>query len=213
VNYCDPSDIYAYGVPRGTTPNPGRVCAEFETNVVVLDVHGFAEGDAVIFRPAGAATMPVGLVEGTTYYASPISESSFALKDAPGGIAVTFTASLDPVLVVSPLPIAEAIAWASRVCDDSIPAHAMPLDDGATVPEILRYTCAELAAGKLLAVMGASSTSLAETIAAAARRLERWGKGVPMRGADVPTQTNLTVTAVATAAPSDPRGWRRFGGL
>lgn len=209
--YCTASDLYAFGVPRGTTPNPGRVLQSAASNVFTLDVHGFGEGDAVLFQPAGGGDLPAGLAAGTTYYASPLTEHTFRVRSSAGGSLVTFTDAEDPIMVLSPLPIAESIAWADRMIDDWIPAHAVPID--SAVPEIVRMTSAELAAGKLLAVMGAASQSLSDTADRAQKRLERWGKGVPLPGPSESNPARTNLAAVATAQAADTRGWRRFGGL
>lgn len=208
--YCSESDIYDHGIARGSTPNPGRVIESAIDGLCTLDVHGFADNQLVTLRPAGDGDMPVGLTAGTGYFVYFESESTFRLRSVADGAALDFDA-VDPLVVVTPLPVAAAIAWASQMIDDMIPAHAVPIE--GNVPPIVAFTCAELAAGKLLAVMGASSVSLAETVDNARKRLERWGKGVPLPGAaeDNPARTNLA--AVATATCPDTRGWRRFGGL
>lgn len=208
--YCAPSDLYSFGVPRGATPNPGRVVASALSNVFTLDVHGFATGEPVLFAQAGAAALPAGLSLGTTYYALPLTEHTFQVSSTPGGSAVTFTDADEPLLVVSPLPVADAIAWAQEIINDSLPAHVVPISDDA-VPAIVKMTCAELAAGKLLGLMGAMSTSLSDTVDRAQKRLARWAGGVPIRGAEVPPPAN---NAAAYVAPchTDRRGWGRYGG-
>jgi hypothetical protein len=215
VSYCQPSDLYSFGVPRGATPNPGRVLAALLDNVCTLDVHGFSTGDPIFFRPAGSGSLPAELSEGVTYYAESVSEHTFRVRATAGGAALTISDAEDPVVVASPLPISDAIAWASRIIDDHMPAHAMPIEDGATVPEIVRMTCAELAAGKLLAMTGSATASLSAVVDGALKRLDRWSKGVPLRDANAPERTNLAATAPATAttAHADRRGWSRYGGL
>jgi hypothetical protein len=94
--------------------------------------------------------------------------------------------------------------------NDSLPAHVVPIDLSA-VPEIVRMTAAELAAGRLLSLTGGASENLAAVVDRAHKRLERWGKGVPVRGAVVPPSANLA--HAATAPFRDRRGWWRFGGL
>ena len=215
MSYCSAADLHAFGVPRGAAPNPGRVLASAAGNVCVLDMHGFATGDAILFRPAGDGVMPAGLASGTTYYAQNETEHTFRVRATPGGAALTFSAAVDPLVVIAPLDTASAIAWADRMVDDMSAGQAVPFDDAATypagVPEIVRMTSAELAAGKLLAVSGGASRSLAETVDAAVKRIERWSKGLPVRGTPAASRANLA--AVATVPVYDTRGWRRFGGL
>lgn len=178
-------------------------------NTFTLDVHGFDLDDPVRFRAEAGGSLPAPLAEGTEYYAIPITESTFAVAVAPAGAAIDLTTAGARIVVIAPLPILAAIAWASRLIDDMLPAHMVPLVE--PLHELVRMTCAELAAGKLLGLRGAASKSLAEMVDAARKRLERWAKGVPLRGDDAPATANHAT--VATAAYADPRGWEKFGGL
>lgn len=213
--YCSPSDLHAFGVPRGATPNPGRVLASAESDVCTLDVHGFETGDAILFRPAGDGAMPVGLSAGVTYYAQNETEHTFRVRATAGGAAITFAAAEDPLMVIAPLNREAAIAWADRMVDNMSAGQAVPFDDAALypdgVPEIVRMTSAELASGKLLASTGAASRSLSDIVDAAVKRLERWAKGLPVRG--TPAASRANVAAVAVSPYVDRRGWSRFGGL
>jgi hypothetical protein len=219
VSYCSPSDLYAFGVPRGATPNPGRVLASAAGSVCTLDVHGFETGDAILFRPAGDGAVPVGLALGTTYYAQAETEHTFRVRATAGGAALTFTDAEDPLMVIAPLDRASAIAWADRMIDDMAGGQAVPFDDAslypAGVPEIVRMTSAELAAGKLLAVTGSASRSLSDVVDAAVKRIGRWATGLPVRGTPAASRANLAASAppVAVTPCSDVRGWKRFGGL
>lgn len=213
--YCSPSDLHAFGVPRGATPNPGRVLASAVDSTCTLDVHGFETGDAILFRPAGDGAMPAGLSAGVTYYAQAETEYTFKVRFAPGGASITFTDADDPLMVIAPLDRASAIAWADRMIDDMSAGQAVPFDDTALypdgVPEIVRMTSAELAAGKLLSSSGSASRSLSEVVDAAVKRLARWSAGLPVRA--TPTASRAQVATVATAPYNDRRGWSRFGGL
>lgn len=220
--YSSFADLFAFGVPRGAAPNPGRVLASVASNTCTLDGHGFATGDSILFRPAGSGAMPSGLSEGVTYYAEYETEYTFRVRATPSGTAITFADATDPLMVLAPLDRASFIAWADRMIDDMCPAQAVPFDDSnlypAGVPEIIRMTSAELAAGKMLAQTGAASRSLADTVDLAQKRLARWSGGVPVRGTPDATRTNLAAAApsasgCAPSAGTDPRGWRRFGGL
>jgi hypothetical protein len=178
--------------------------------VCTLDNHGFGTGDQIMFR-APSGSLPAELSASTTYYAEAETAHTFRVRATAGGSALTITDAEDPVMVISPLPVSEAIAWAEQIINDHLPAHAMPIASGETVPEIIRMTCAELAAGKLLALTGSVQRPLSETVDKAMARLARWAKGVPLTDANAPARTNLA--AVSTAQYHDRRGWSRYGGL
>lgn len=207
--YCAPADLFAFGLPRGSTPNPGRVLSSAVGSVCALDVHGFITGDPVLLRPAGDGAMPTGLSAGVTYFVELTTEHTFRLRATAGGSAITWTDAVDPLIVISPLPVDAAISWGEQIVNNSLPAHMIPLI--APIPEIVKMTVAELAAGKLLALSGSASVSLSKTVDDAIARLARWSKGVPLRGPDGPPRTNLAVSA--TRPYCDRRGWNRFGGL
>lgn len=212
ASYCVASDLYAHGLPRGAVANPARLAASAlaSTDEITLDEHGLEADQRVTFRTEGDdGALPAPLVEGTTYYAIPRTDSTFALAATAGGSAINLTADGENVLVVVPLPIAESIAWASRVIDESLPEHVVPLV--APYPEIVVMTCAELAAGKLSGRDGFVAKPLADIVDAATKRLARWAAGVPIRGENAPEPAGLAVTA--TTPYLDSRGWNKFGGL
>lgn len=212
TDYCSPGDLYAFGMPRGAAPNPGRVAdgASSSTNAIALDGHGFDADDPVFFRAEGNGALPAPLVEHVEYYADPLTEATFRVRAAPGGSAIDLSSTGSRIVVIAPAPVGAAISWASRVIDEMLgSAHATPLSD--PIPEIVRMTAAELAAGKLLGRSGAASKSITAIVDEARKRLERWSRGVPLKGANVPTRANLAATA---ASPfRDPRGWGEHGGL
>lgn len=214
TDYCSPSDIYAYGYPRGSVPNPGRDVDSVNAtaNTLALDVHGYALNDQVSFRATAGGSLPAPLVEGTTYYAIPVDDYTFKVAATEDGAAIDLTTAGDDFVVIDPFenPMNAAIAWASRVIDDMLPAHVVPIEADA-IPEIVRMTAAELAAGKLAARGGTQSKSLTETVDTAVKRLARWGKGVPIRGAVVPPSASLAASATIPYA-RDRRGWGRWGG-
>jgi hypothetical protein len=212
--YCAPADLYLFGLPRGAIQNPGRLAASVDAsaNSIALDVHGFDADDPVQFRAEAGGTLPTPLVAGVEYYADPLTDSTFRVAATPGGAAIDLTSVGSRVVVIAPLPILASIAWASRMIDDMLPAHVVPLEE--PLHELVRMTCAELAAGKLLARTGSASKSLGEMVDAARKRLERWAKGVPLRGNDTPPPANLAASGATTVASRpDPLGWNRFGGL
>lgn len=209
--YCDDSDLYAHGLPRGAAPNPGRLAASVDAvgNFIVLDAHGFASDDEVRFRAEAGGSLPAPLAANVTYYALPLGESTFSVRATPGGAAIDLTSAGSKVLCIAPLPLAATRAWASRLIDDFLAGHPVPLE--APIPEIVRFTAAELAAGKLLALMGGASKSLSDIEGEARKRIERWGKGLPVRGEG--SQQPAQLAASASVPYSDPRGWSRWGGL
>jgi hypothetical protein len=210
-DYCSSSDLYSFGLPRGALPNPGRLVSSVSAsdNTLTLDQHGYTLNDPVSFRAEAGGSLPSPLVAATTYYAISVSENEFSVSATVSGSAVDLTTSGSRIVVIAALPIASAISWASRIIDDMLPAHLVPLE--APIHELVVMTCAELAVGKLLARAGSASKSLSEMVDAARKRLERWAKGVPLRGENVPSPANLAVSA--TVPFLDPRGWGRFGGL
>jgi hypothetical protein len=228
--YCAPADLYAFGLPRGSIANPGRLLASVSSsaNTLTLDEHGLADDDEFRLRVEAGGTMPGGLAAGTTYFAKVTDASQFQARATAGGAAIDITSEGDAerVLVIIPLPVMSWIRWASRVVDELVPAHVVPLVkvdaskvredetgyDASTgaYPEIVTITVAELAAGKGLGFGGASSRTLTQAVDAARKRLEAWGKGIPLRNA--PGQTPANLATSATVPYRDRRGWSRYGG-
>lgn len=211
--YCEPADLYSYGLPRGTVPNRGRDIASVNAsaNTLTLDEHGFATGDPLTFRAQAGGLLPGGLAEGTTYYAIAVDDARFSVSATEGGAAIDLTSAGSRVLVISRLPREAAIRWASAIIDQSLPAHAVPLT--APYPEIVVATCAELAAGRLAGYSGAGAKSLADMIAVANARVAKWAKGIPLRGDNTDTQPRTNTAAVASLPYADTRGWNRYGGI
>ena len=211
TDYCSSSDLHDHGLPRGAVPNPARLVESVDTSAdtLTLDQHGFSLNDLVSFRAEAGGSLPAPLEEGTDYYAIPENESAFSVAATADGSAIPLTSAGARVLAIAPLPVAASISWASQVIDDMLPAHVVPIDADA-IPDIVRMTCAELAAGKLAARSGAASKALLDIVDAAQKRLARWGKGVPIRGAVVPPAANLA--ASASASVRDRSGWKRWGG-
>lgn len=206
VAYCENSDLYSYGLPRGGLSNPARLVESVTTasNILTLDQHGFSTDDSVRFRVEPGGSMPDPLVENTEYFAVYVNDNDFSVALTSGGSAVDLTTAGKDILVVAEIPFASTIAWASEMINDMLPAHVVPLEE--PYPEIVIMTCAELAAGKLMARQGNSPSDLSSVVANAQKRLERWGKGVPIRGTDAPTRHNLSVSA--GRAYNDSTGWR-----
>jgi hypothetical protein len=178
-------------------------------NTIELDGHGLVDDDVVTFRAESGGALPSPLVEGTSYFAAPVDEHRFQVAATAGGSVLDLTTAGSKTIAIVPSPVAAAIRWASRMIDDMLPAHLVPLT--APYPEVIRMTCAELAASKLLALSGTASKTISEIADAARKRLERWGRGIPIRGDNAPPAANLACSAVA--APLDTRGWRQYGGI
>lgn len=209
IPYCSESDLYAFGLPRGSLTNPARlVSVDPAADAVTLDVHGFADGDEVSLRADAGGAMPGGLTSGLVYFVKRVSESVFQLALTDGGAAVDVTSAGSRVVLCAPINIAAAIEWASRLLDEVMQGStAVPL--AAPVPEIIKMTCAELAAGKLMAGRN-GSRALSEVIDAATKRATAWAKKRPVgENAGKPTGAAISVAASA----SDPTGWKTFGGI
>ena len=211
MGYCEPADLHAFGLPRGVIPSPGRLAGSVSvaTNSVELDGHGYDTGDQVQFRAEAGGSLPVPIVEGTTYYAVDIDDAHFQVAPSLGGAVIDLTTAGSRVIVISRLPREAAIEWASRVVDDMIPAAVVPLS--APYPPLVRMTTAELAVWKLGVFSGNNPKSLTEMIDFAQKRLARWAKGVPVRGVNAPAPANLSASAAAFV--TDSRGWSRYGGI
>lgn len=211
TDYCTASDVYQHGLPRGAAVCSGRLVATVSvtSSTLELDDHGLAAGDAVTLRAEAGGSLPAPLASGVLYYALPVDERHFRIAATQGGTAITLSTAGSRIVLVPPSPLPAAISWASRIIDDMLPAHVVPLS--SPFPAIVVMTCAELAAGKQLALTGTASKTIGELVDAARARLTRWGKGVPIRGEHAPRPANLSVSA--TAAPVDARGWRTYGGI
>lgn len=209
--YCEPANLYQYGLPRGGLPNEGRLAGSVSValNSIELDGHGFATDDTVRFRAEAGGSLPSPIAAETDYYVITVNDDRFSVSASIGGSAVDFTTAGSRVIVIAPLPLASACTWASRVLDDMLPAAVVPLT--APYPEIVVMTAAELAIWKLGTYTGAQSKSLTEMVDFAQKRIARWAKGAPVRGANAPESANLS--ASATANFTDSRGWSRYGGI
>jgi hypothetical protein len=201
--YCTRADI-ANVLRGGSLPNPARLVAEVvpATDLLVLDGHSFELGIELVFRAEMGGSMPAPLEAGTTYYAIPTSDSTFRVAATPGGAAINLTTTGDHVLVTSPLPWAAAIEWASAIVDENLGAHRTQL--APPYPETVVSGAATLAAWRLLSFSGNERKSMTEVVAETQKMLERWAKGQPVRGPNVPASANLAISATVTGGV-DPR--------
>lgn len=207
--YCEAADLYDHGLPRGGLPNPGRVvdAVVTGTEVMTLDGHGFREDAELVFRAEEGGSLPSPLAEGTTYYAIPLTDATFSVAASAGGAAVNLTTEGVMVIVTTPLPVTAAIEWASAWVDEQIP-HVLPLEE--PYPKTIVAAVADLATARLLRYTGAASVALEEKLAVTQRLLERWARGVPVRGVTRPVSANL---AAVVSSGGDPRGWSSPGGM
>lgn len=190
---------------------PARLVAEADTaaDTLELDAHGFSDDQAIQFRSVGGGSLPSPIAEATTYYVTSATDWTFQIAATVGGSAIDLTTAGTTFVVLAPLPVADVISKAERMVDDMAPAHAVPF--ASPVPDIVRMTTAELAAAELLAMTGGESASLTAVYDAARRRIERWARGIPIRGEAPPTtaQNAVTGTPSTTSLPD----WRRYGGI
>lgn len=210
AEYCDRRDLYEFGLPRGSVPNPARRVVTVATaqDWLELEGHGLSEGDSVTFRAESGGSVMAPIVAGVVYYARPVDENHFAVSATIGGSTIDLTSTGSRVLVVTPLPIASAIQYASALIDDMIPASVLPLAE--PYPPIIRMTCAEIAAAKLGYYSGGVSKSITLMFDDAKARLAKWAKGAPIRGENAPKPADL---ACGVGVPfADSRGWYRYGG-
>lgn len=207
--YCLPSDLYLYGLPRGALASPGRLVESVSTadDALQLDGHGFDDGTVVQFRTAGGGALPSPLVASTDYHVIVVDDWHFQIAASAGGAAIDITTAGTTFAVYAPLPVAATLNKVSRMIDDMLPAHVVPLVE--PYPDVVRMTCAELSAAELLALTGGTSVTLGATYDAARKRLERWARGVPVRGTNAPHPAQHAYAASSRPLPS----WKRYGGI
>ena len=213
--YATRSDLDDFGgLPDGALSNEGRLVSSVNAsaNTFTLDAHGFVTDEALQVRAVDGGSLPAPLVEGTTYFARYVSDTTFQLSAAPGGPAIDLTSAGVSVVVVKPLPIDRHLELYSRWVDDLLPAHLVPLVPDVNgkfpivVTRIVTRIVSLLAGKALLNRDGKSSEIVNQTELAAKAQLERWAKGIPLRDALATGSANLAVTA-SLGSVADPRGW------
>jgi hypothetical protein len=212
VGYCVRSDLYSFGLPRGTIPNPGRLVLSVDatTNAMALGDHEFATGDPLVFRAEMGGSMPAPLVAGTRYYAIALTDGTFQVSATASGAAIDLTSAGAEVLVSSPLPVEESIEWGAEVINQALVNHAVPLT--APYPPMVVMANAELAAGKLGLFSGGTAKSLTDMMARTTAQLQAWAKGLSVRGENTAPTERTNLAASASVPYLDSRGWARFGG-
>lgn len=210
--YCVQADVYRF-VPPGALQVAGRLLSSASTSAesMTLAGHGLRDDQALLFRAESGGSLPSPLVAGTTYYARVLTPDTFQVAATPGGSAINLTSSGSNVVCVAPLQWDDWIAECSAMVEQTMVAHTVPLlnpDD--SIPEPVRMYTAALLAMRALAHVGADTAAVQRPLEYWAKQVEKWGKGVPLRGTQVPAAANLA--AKATRSGTDPRGWIPSGG-
>lgn len=208
--YATRADLYRYGLPRGKLANPGRLCASVSalTDLFELDGHGLETDLPILFRAEAGGQLPDPIVEGVTYRAIRVSDSTFKAADVPGGPPIDLTTDGVSVLVATELPIDETLERYSRHVDGFLPAHCVPLQPPYPVNVVA--IVAELAAKKLTLIHRQSSEQMDQMEIAANAQLTRWAKGLPLRDRDATAAANLAISAAVHIG--DPKGSAGNGG-
>ena len=206
MGYCEKQDVYRF-VPAGILAVPGRLVssASASTELLTLDGHGLVLNQTISFRAEAGGSLPSPLVAGTTYYAKPVSDSTFQVAATSGGTAINLTTTGSNIVLIADLPWADWIAECSAMIDQTLVAHVVPIT--GPIPEPVRVYCSALLAFRALSHVGASTGSVQSSIEFWAKQAKEWARGVPLRGANVPVAGNLASSFSGVAG--DPRGWTR----
>lgn len=210
--YCSAPQLFELGgMPPGGVRSMARLTtgAVVANNTILLDAHGLGAGDVVRLQAQQEGSVPSPLVALRPYYALPVDESSFQLEESVGSGAIDLTTTGSTFFAIVPPDYDGSIAWASALIDDMLPSATLPLTE--PYPAVVVATCAELASWRLLSQQGAQASALSEILDASRRRLDRWARGVPVRGQNAPKPSNLSVSSGKLSASRRP--WRQFGGL
>lgn len=202
--YATKADVYKYGLARGALGNPGRIVASAlaATSTIELEEHGFSPGDAVTFRITQGGTLASPLVSGTTYYALPVDDSFFQVSATAGGSPITLTTDGVSMIVTADLPFDDLLEYYSRFVDGFLPAHVVPLI--APYPVTIVALVATLTAKRAQILSGVMSGSMEEIEAGAAKQLERFAKGIPVR--DIPKAQKPANLSIVTSTPQGRLG-------
>ena len=90
--------------------NPARPIADVvsATDVLTCSAHGFTLNSVLTFRAEEGGSLPAPLVEGTTYYAIPLTDSTFSVASTPNGAPIDLTTSGSNIVVAC---TADLVAW------------------------------------------------------------------------------------------------------
>lgn len=199
-------------LPMGSLPSPSSLVASSVagTDIITLDGHGFETDDALQLRAVDGGTLSAPLVEGTTYYAIRLTDSTFKVAATSGGAALDLTTSGVSMVVSRPLDFDYWIGVYSRWADSSLPGHIVPMGQDAAVPELVECIVADLVAKRMFNVGGQASETLKDMEIAAMAQLARFAKGIPVRDTNATASANLAITS-SLASTGDARGWTPDG--
>ena len=213
MGYCIPSDLYSYGLPPGGLSLPARLVQDIAgstaTTILTLDGHGLGLNDPIQFRAESGGVLPTGLSSGVVYYAKPVSSSAFSVAASVDGAAKSLTPPVTNVLLVIDPPVQKWIDWAASIIDNFLPAHLVPLSRDAygDYPAIVIAANADLAVARGLQWSGTGSVNLQDKLKATQQLLDRWAKGVPLRGQGASAQTSGNLAVTRSSSQVDPRRW------
>lgn len=203
--YAEITDALPFLPPTGL-PNPARVATGSASgNYLESEGHGLSTDTEVTLRAEVGGSVPAPLVEGTTYYAIPISGARFKLAATPGGVPIDLTTDGANFVFASPLPWGAWLDWGARQVDSFMPVHMIPLV--APYPPIVVTANGELAAMRGMVATSGADIDLGARIDAVGARIARWAKGIPVRGTTVQRQQPSNLAVLASAGAYDPRGW------
>jgi hypothetical protein len=211
--YCTTADVYRF-VPPGVLEVPGRLVSAVSSTseVITLAGHGLSTDQEVLFRAESGGSLPSPLVAGTTYYAIVLTADTFQVATAAGGGAINLTTAGTNVILVVPLQWTAWIAECSAMVEQTMPAHVVPcLNSDGSIPEPVRVYTAALVALRALAHVGAETAAVQGQMEFWSKQADKWGRGVPLRGVDVPASANCAITRSGYSV--DPRGWDRGTGM
>ncbi len=203
--YCSRADVNRE-LPLGSITSPSGLVASSvaSTNAITYDGHGLETNDQVTVRAAEGGTLSAPLAEGTVYFARRITNATFELALVADGSAIDLTTSGVEMIVIREPNYDATIEFYSRHADAFLPAHVVPLQ--APIHPTVKGIVARLTAKALLNSDGKSSDAVNAAELAANAQLERFAKGIPLRGAAVTSSANLAVS-MSMGTGTDPRGY------
>lgn len=178
VVYATKRDLYDFGLPRGTLGSNSRLVAysRASNDTLELEDHGFVTGDPILLRAVEGGTLSAPLVDGVTYYAIRLTESTFKVTTTPTGSALNLTTDGKSMLVMTPLPFERVLEGYSRFVDSFVSEYRPDLVPLSPCPTHITMIVAELAAKKLQNLAGITSVIVENAEVSAKAQLERWAK-------------------------------------
>ncbi len=194
-------------LPVGSITSPASSVASSvaASNAITLDGHGLETNDQVTVRAIEGGTLSAPLDATVTYFVRRLTNASFELALTSGGAAIDLTSNGIEMIATREPNYDRTIEFYSRWIDAFFPAHVVPFGVTEPVHPTVSGICARLVAKAMMNVDGKDSAVLDATELACKAMLERFMKGLDLRGAAAPGNTNLAVTL--TSGASDARGW------